>query len=168
MAFDLIDYLRNETHTAPITEALFQTDLIFNLLEKLGHMDLASRLVTRMYKLLQNQIQQQTWTDEGMPSARELRSALLEFACAHSLENCTTEATMLFDNWMSSNGTQGLPTDVMLTVFKVGARTKKGWSFLLNMYSSMGSEAEKNKILEALASSEDVQKLYWYGTIQRT
>ncbi|MEJ1275494.1 leucyl/cystinyl aminopeptidase [Cricetulus griseus] len=161
MAFDLIDYLRNETHTAPITEALFQTDLIYNLLEKLGHMDLASRLVNRVYKLLQNQIQQQTWTDEGMPSARELRSALLEFACTHSLENCTTEATMLFDNWMSSNGTQSLPTDVMLTVFKVGARTERGWSFLLNMYSSMGSEAEKNKILEALASSEHVQKLYW-------
>lgn len=61
-----------------------------------------------------------------------------------------------------------LPTDVMITVFKVGARTEKGWSFLLSMYSSMDCEAEKNKILEALASSEDVQKLYWYGTIQRT
>ncbi|XP_057611735.1 leucyl-cystinyl aminopeptidase [Chionomys nivalis] len=161
MAFDLIDYLRNETHTAPITEALFQTGLIYNLLEKLGHMDLASRLVTRIYKLLQNQIQQQTWTDEGTPSARELRSALLEFACAHNLDNCTTEATKLFDIWMASNGTQSLPTDVMTTVFKVGARTETGWSFLLSMYFSMGSEAEKNKILEALASSEDVQKLYW-------
>lgn len=106
MAFDLIDYLRNETHTAPITEALFQTDLIYNLLEKLGHMDLSSRLVTRVHKLLQNQIQQQTWTDEGTPSMRELRSALLEFACAHSLENCTTMATKLFDGWMASNGTQ--------------------------------------------------------------
>lgn len=48
MAFDLIDYLRNETHTAPITEALFQTGLIYNLLEKLGHMDLASRLVVSL------------------------------------------------------------------------------------------------------------------------
>jgi cystinyl aminopeptidase len=61
-----------------------------------------------------------------------------------------------------------LPTDVMVTVFKVGARTEKGWLFLFSMYSSMGSEAEKNKILEALASSEDVHKLYWYGTTQRT
>ncbi|XP_021076862.1 leucyl-cystinyl aminopeptidase isoform X2 [Mus pahari] len=161
MAFDLIDYLKNETHTAPITEALLQTNLIYNLLEKLGHMDLSSRLVARVHKLLQNQIQQQTWTDEGTPSMRELRSALLEFACAHSLENCTTMATNLFDNWMASNGTQSLPTDIMITVFKVGARTEKGWLFLFSMYSSMGSEAEKNKILEALASSEDVHKLYW-------
>ncbi|XP_047273133.1 leucyl-cystinyl aminopeptidase isoform X1 [Homo sapiens] len=108
-AFDLINYLGNENHTAPITEALFQTDLIYNLLEKLGYMDLASRLVTRVFKLLQNQIQQQTWTDEGTPSMRELRSALLEFACTHNLGNCSTTAMKLFDDWMASNGTQRFP-----------------------------------------------------------
>uniref|UniRef100_A0A5F9DP19 Aminopeptidase n=1 Tax=Oryctolagus cuniculus TaxID=9986 RepID=A0A5F9DP19_RABIT len=161
-AFDLIDYLGNETHTAPITEALFQTGLIYNLLEKLGHMDLASRLVSRVFKLLQNQIQQQTWTDEGTPSMRELRSVLLEFACAHNLENCSATAMKLFDSWVASNGTESLPADVMTTVFKVGAKTDKGWTFLLNKYVSMGSEAEKNKILEALASSEDVRRLYWF------
>uniref|UniRef100_G1RWG3 Leucyl-cystinyl aminopeptidase n=1 Tax=Nomascus leucogenys TaxID=61853 RepID=G1RWG3_NOMLE len=160
-AFDLINYLGNENHTAPITEALFQTGLIYNLLEKLGYMDLASRLVTRVFKLLQNQIQQQTWTDEGTPSMRELRSALLEFACTHNLGNCSTTAMKLFDDWMASNGTQSLPTDVMTAVFKVGVKTDKGWSFLLSKYISIGSEAEKNKILEALASSEDVRKLYW-------
>ncbi|XP_059274265.1 leucyl-cystinyl aminopeptidase isoform X1 [Mustela nigripes] len=160
-AFDLIDYLGNETYTAPITEALFQTGLIYNLLEKLGYMDLASRVVARVFKLLRSQIEQQTWTDEGPPSARELRSALLEFACAHSLENCSTVAMKLFDDWVASNGTQSLPTDVMSTVFKVGAKTEKGWSFLLSKYVSIDSEAEKNKILEALASSEDVRKLYW-------
>ena len=160
-AFDLIDYLRNETYTAPITEALFQTELIYNLLEKVGYMDVASRLVTKVYKLLQSQIQQQTWTDEGTPSARELRSVLLDFACTHDLENCSTAALKLFNDWMASNGTQSLPTDVMTTVFKVGAKTDKGWSFLLSKYVSGGSEAEKNKILEALASSEDVWKLYW-------
>ncbi|XP_048667820.1 leucyl-cystinyl aminopeptidase [Marmota marmota marmota] len=160
-AFDLIDYLRNESYTAPITEALFQTGLIYNLLEKLGQMDLASRLVTRVFKLLQHQIQQQTWTDEGPPSMRELRSVLLEFACTHSLENCSTEAMKLFNDWMASNGTQSLPTDVMTTVFKAGAKTEEGWLFLLSKYKSVGSEAEKNKILEALASSEDVWKLHW-------
>ncbi|XP_034870826.1 leucyl-cystinyl aminopeptidase [Mirounga leonina] len=160
-AFDLIDYLGNETYTAPITETLFQTGLIYNLLEKLGYMDLASRVVTRVSKLLRSQIRQQTWTDEGSLCARELRSVLLEFACVHGLENCSATAMTLFDDWVASNGTQRLPTDVMSTVFKVGAKTEKGWSFLLSKYVSVDSEAEKNKILEALASSEDVRKLYW-------
>ncbi|XP_048186963.1 leucyl-cystinyl aminopeptidase [Perognathus longimembris pacificus] len=160
-AFDLLDYLKNENYTAPITEALHQTNLIYNLLEKLGHMDLASRLVTRVYNLLQNQTQQQTWTDDGTPSGRELRSVLLDFACTHRLGDCNTAAMKLFDAWMASNGTQSIPTDVMTTVFKVGAKTETGWLFLLRSYSTVGSEAEKNKILEALASSEDVQRLYW-------
>ncbi|KAG8511619.1 Leucyl-cystinyl aminopeptidase [Galemys pyrenaicus] len=160
-AFDLIDYLGKENCTAPITEALFQTGLIYNLLEKLGYTDLTSRLVSRVFKLLQNQIRQQTWTDEGTPSVRELRSALLEFACTHNMENCSTSAMKLFDEWVASNGTQSLPTDVMTTVFKVGAKTEKGWTFLLSKYISIGSEAEKNKILEALASSENVRKLHW-------
>ncbi|XP_030883943.1 leucyl-cystinyl aminopeptidase-like [Leptonychotes weddellii] len=105
-AFDLIDYLGNETYTAPITETLFQTGLIYNLLEKLGYMDLASRVVTRVSKLLRSQIRQQTWTDEGSPCARELRSVLLEFACVHGLENCSATAMTLFDDWVASNGTQ--------------------------------------------------------------
>ncbi|XP_043819667.1 leucyl-cystinyl aminopeptidase [Dromiciops gliroides] len=160
-AFDLIDYLGNETHTAPITEALFQTTIIYDLLEKIGEIELAKRMVTRVAKLLQHQIRQQTWTDEGTPSKRELRSILLDFACAHSLENCSTEALKLFQDWVDSNGTKRLPTDVMHVVFKVGAKTEAGWTFLFEKYGSSESEAERNKILEALASSEDVRKLHW-------
>ena len=63
---------------------------------------------------------------------------------------------------ISDHLSYSLPTDVMATVFKAGAKTEGGWSFLLSKYVSLGSEAEKNKILEALASSEDVRKLYWY------
>ncbi|XP_049625072.1 leucyl-cystinyl aminopeptidase [Suncus etruscus] len=160
-AFDLIGYLGNENCTAPITETLFQTGLIYDLLEKLGHVDLASRLVTRVFKLLQDQIQRQSWTDDGTVSARELRVALLEFACTHNLGSCHTTAMKLFENWMASNGTVSLSADVMATVFKVGAKTEQGWSFLKSKYISMTSETEKNKVLEALASSEDVRKLYW-------
>ncbi|XP_027694270.1 leucyl-cystinyl aminopeptidase [Vombatus ursinus] len=160
-AFDLIDYLGNETHTAPISEALFQTDLIYDLLEKIGEIELARKTVTRVAKLLQPQIQQQTWSDEGTLSKRELRSILLDFACTHQLENCNTKAMKLFQEWVDSNGTKSLPTDVMPVVFKVGAKTEAGWTFLFEKYGSSESEAERNKILEALASSEDVRKLHW-------
>ncbi|KAM9101063.1 leucyl-cystinyl aminopeptidase [Sarcophilus harrisii] len=160
-AFDLIDYLGNETHTAPITEALFQTDLIYDLLEKIGELELAKRTVNRVAKLLQQHIQQQTWTDEGTLSKRELRSILLDFACTHHLENCTTQAMKLFQEWVDSKGTKSLPTDVMPVVFKVGAKTEAGWTFLFERYGSSESESERNKILEALASSEDVRKLHW-------
>uniref|UniRef100_A0A8C8SF67 Leucyl-cystinyl aminopeptidase n=1 Tax=Pelusios castaneus TaxID=367368 RepID=A0A8C8SF67_9SAUR len=160
-AFQLIDYLEKENHPAPITEALFQLNLIYNLVEKRGMHSLTARVVKRIKTLLQSKIDQQTWTDDGTLSERQFQSTLLTFACSHGLGNCTTTATKLFTEWKHSNGTQSLPTAVMKTVFTIGAKTADGWDFLLDMYASSISEAEKRKILEALASTEDVRKLIW-------
>lgn len=55
--------------------------------------------------------------------------------------------------------------DVMVIVFKVGARIEKGWLFFFSMYFFMGFEVEKNKIFEVFVSLEDVYKFYWYGII---
>lgn len=55
-----------------------------------------------------------------------------------------------------------LPSDVMKDIFAVGARSSDGWEFLLKMYFSSVSEAEKSKMIEALASTEDARKLIWY------
>lgn len=55
-----------------------------------------------------------------------------------------------------------LPSDVMKAIFTAGAKSSDGWDFLLKMYSSSVSEAEKSKMIEALASTEDVRKLIWY------
>ncbi|XP_034629203.1 leucyl-cystinyl aminopeptidase [Trachemys scripta elegans] len=160
-AFHLLDYLEKENHTAPISQALFQMSLIYDLVEKRGMQNLAARVVDRVKKLLGSKIDQQTWTDNGTLSEREFRSTVLAFACSHHLGNCGTTATELFKEWKASNGTKSLPTDVMKTVFTAGAKTDDGWEFLLNMYTSSGSEAEKHKMLEALASTEDVRKLIW-------
>ncbi|NWX99865.1 LCAP aminopeptidase, partial [Nothoprocta ornata] len=160
-AFELIDYLEKENCTAPLTQALFQMNLIYNLLDKRGEQQLAARVMHRIESLLGNKIDQQTWTDDGTLSERELRSALLAFACTHHLRNCRATATEMFKEWMSSNGTKSLPSDVMKSIFAVGAKTNEGWDFLLKMYSSSIPEAEKNKMIEALASTDDVRKLMW-------
>lgn len=55
-----------------------------------------------------------------------------------------------------------LPSDVMKAIFTAGAKSSDGWEFLLKMYSSSVSEAEKSKMIEALASTEDVRKMIWY------
>ncbi|RMC22387.1 hypothetical protein DUI87_00701 [Hirundo rustica rustica] len=54
-----------------------------------------------------------------------------------------------------------LPSDVMKAIFAVGAKSNDGWEFLLKMYFSSVSEAEKSKMIEALASTEDARKLIW-------
>lgn len=49
----------------------------------------------------------QTWTEEKdeRVSKQELRSALLETACALNEENCTQQAKALFKQYIKSNGT---------------------------------------------------------------
>ncbi|XP_035165369.1 leucyl-cystinyl aminopeptidase isoform X2 [Oxyura jamaicensis] len=160
-AFELIDYLKEESSTAPLTQALFQLSLIYNLLEKKGEQQLAARVIYRIENLLGNKIDQQHWTDNGTLSERELRSMLLAFACTHDIRQCRAAATDKFEKWMKSNGTMSLPSDLMKVIFITGAKTNEGWEFLLKMYSSSVSEAEKSKMIEALASTEDVRKLIW-------
>ncbi|MEE6458841.1 hypothetical protein FKM82_000445 [Ascaphus truei] len=158
-AFYLIDYLVNETNTAPIKEALHHFNLIHGILDKRGLQLLAGRLKHHALELLRTLINNQNWTDEGILSERELRSTLLNFACSHGFQNCTAKASELFNKWKSDN--ISLPTDVMKIVFKVGAQTAEGWDYLLNLYESSLFEAEKSKILEALASTDDARKLIW-------
>ncbi|XP_009274129.1 PREDICTED: leucyl-cystinyl aminopeptidase isoform X3 [Aptenodytes forsteri] len=160
-AFELIDYLNKENSTAPLTQALFQLSLIYSLLEKKGEQQLAARVMHRIEHLLGDKIDQQSWTDDGTLSERELRSTLLAFACTHGIRNCRATATEMFEKWMKSNGTMSLPSDVMKAIFTAGAKSSDGWEFLLKTYSSSVSEAEKNKMIEALASTEDVRKLIW-------
>ncbi|XP_069082023.1 leucyl-cystinyl aminopeptidase-like isoform X2 [Pleurodeles waltl] len=159
--FNLLTYLGKESYTAPITEALFQLDIIHGLVEKQGLFLLSGRVEQYVLRLLNRTIRNQTWTNEGTLSERELRTKLLSFACSHGCETCQSKALELFNEWKESNGTMSLPTDVMKIVFKAGAKTEEGWTTLLNMYRSSMYEAEKTKLLEALASTDDVRKLIW-------
>ncbi|XP_044301671.1 leucyl-cystinyl aminopeptidase isoform X2 [Varanus komodoensis] len=160
-AFDLMDYLVKEKSSAPITQALYQMNHIFNLVEKRGMQDLSARILNKVEMLFGDKIDQQTWTNNGISSEQELQSSLLTFACSHNLNNCSLTAANLFNRWKNSSGTESLPTDVMKIIFTAGAKTEAGWNFLLSMYSTSVSEPEKLKILEALASTDDVRKLIW-------
>ncbi|TRZ09458.1 hypothetical protein HGM15179_017650 [Zosterops borbonicus] len=160
-AFQLIDYLNKENSTAPLTEALFQLSFIYSLLDKKSEQQLAARVMHRVEQLFGDKIDQQHWTDDGTLSERELRSTLLTFACTHDIRNCRTTAAQMFETWMKSNGTIRLPTDVMKAIYAVGAKSSDGWEFLLKMYFSSVSEAEKSKMIEALASTEDARRLIW-------
>uniref|UniRef100_A0A8C9NF58 Leucyl-cystinyl aminopeptidase n=1 Tax=Serinus canaria TaxID=9135 RepID=A0A8C9NF58_SERCA len=160
-AFELIDYLNKENSTAPLTQALFQLSLIYSLLDKKGEQQLAARVMHRIEHLLGDKMDQQQWTDDGTLSERDLRSTLLAFACTHDIRNCRTTAAKMFETWMKSNGSISLPSDVMKAIFAVGAKSDDGWEFLLKMYFSSVSEAEKGKMIEALASTEDARKLIW-------
>uniref|UniRef100_A0A8C1VQL2 Leucyl-cystinyl aminopeptidase n=1 Tax=Cyprinus carpio TaxID=7962 RepID=A0A8C1VQL2_CYPCA len=156
---NLMEYIRNETQTAPLTEALFQLGQIFRLLDKRSEFNLASRMTgfCRIFNLIESQ----SWDLESSVSEMTLRSALLEMACSLNIRNCSTQAKHLFDQWFISNKTFQIPSDLMRTVFKVAAQTDEGWGKLLDIYKHSINDQEKRKTLEALASTQDIRKIIW-------
>uniref|UniRef100_A0A673M4G9 Aminopeptidase n=1 Tax=Sinocyclocheilus rhinocerous TaxID=307959 RepID=A0A673M4G9_9TELE len=145
LVLNLMDYMRNETETAPLTEALFQLGQIYRLLDKRSELNLASRMTVSDHfgSLMENQ----SWNLETSVSKMTLRSALLEMACSLNI------LCVVIDSW--------IPSDLMRTVFKVAAQTDEGWGKLLDVYKHSINDPEKRKTLEALASTQDVRKIIW-------
>uniref|UniRef100_A0A671RK21 Leucyl-cystinyl aminopeptidase n=1 Tax=Sinocyclocheilus anshuiensis TaxID=1608454 RepID=A0A671RK21_9TELE len=158
---NLMDYIRNETETAPLTEALFQLGQIYMLLDKRSELNLASRMTSYIDDHFGSLMAGQSWDLESSVSKMTLRSALLEMACSLNIRNCSTQAKHLFDQWFTSNKTSLIPSDLMRTVFKVAAQTDEGWGKLLDTYKHSINDQEKRKTLEALASTQDIRKIIW-------
>lgn len=56
-----------------------------------------------------------------------------------------------------------IPGDLQQVVFNVAAQSSEHWTSLLEMYTQVTYDAEKRKMLLALASTPDVKHISWYG-----
>ncbi|KAM9858308.1 leucyl-cystinyl aminopeptidase [Aulostomus maculatus] len=158
---NLLKYMSNETETAPVTEALLQLNSIYQLLSKRQEQGLVTRM--RNYILLHfgPLMDKQTWGEEESVSKQELRSALLETACGLEGEKCVQQAKALFKQYVESNGTYRIPGDLQRLVFSVAAQSNEDWESLLTMYVYVTYDAEKRKMLQGLASTQDTRRIVW-------
>ncbi|XP_019956414.2 endoplasmic reticulum aminopeptidase 2 [Paralichthys olivaceus] len=158
-ALDLIGYLRQETHIVPLLEGLGYLETYYHVIEKRNESELTHDLGMYILRFFRAIIDQQTWSDSGSMSERRLRSEVLSLACHLEDPRCLQRARQSFTDWLKSNGTLNLPTDVAETVYSVGAQDDHGWASLLHTYNISLSEALKSKILFALTCSKDTSKL---------
>ncbi|NXA49531.1 ERAP2 aminopeptidase, partial [Nothocercus julius] len=159
-ALDLTRYLQHETSSVALLKGLGYLEVIYRMMERRNVSDLAESLKRYILQYFKPVIDKQTWSDEGSVSERILRSDLLGLACDLQYVPCVQKATELFNKWMESGANMSdIPSDVLGTVYSVGAKTAAGWNFLLDRYKVSISGAEQRKIYSALASSKDVSKL---------
>ncbi|XP_036454683.1 endoplasmic reticulum aminopeptidase 2 isoform X2 [Colossoma macropomum] len=158
-ALDLITYLKSETHNVPLLQGLGYLESFYKMIEKRNIADIKQNLKTYILQYFRDVIDKQTWSNEGTDSDRRLRSELLSLACDLGYAPCLEKAKHFYQTWVTSNGTISLPSDVTETIYMVGAQDESGWQYLLEKYGVSMSEAEKCKILAALASSKDSNKL---------
>ncbi|XP_064412789.1 endoplasmic reticulum aminopeptidase 2 [Latimeria chalumnae] len=157
-ALDLTRYLRLETHNTPLLQGLGYLEVFYRMIQRRNISDVAANLKSYILQYFKAVIDKQSWSDDGSLSDRMLRSSLLELACDLKYPPCVWKASDLFNKMMHSNSTS-IPTDVLETVYSVGAQNSLGWNFLLEKYKQSMSGAEKYKIISALASSKDKEKL---------
>ncbi|XP_060762990.1 leucyl-cystinyl aminopeptidase [Neoarius graeffei] len=156
---NLLGYLKNETETAPLTEALTQLCSIYRLLEKRSDLYLVSKMTTYISNHFGKLMDNQSWEEETSVSKVTLRSVLLETACSLNRQSCIEKAKHLFEQWASFN--KMVPGDLLRAVLSVGAQTEEGWNALYTNYTYSMYDSEKRKALEALASTQDMRKIAW-------
>ncbi|XP_054628263.1 endoplasmic reticulum aminopeptidase 2 [Dunckerocampus dactyliophorus] len=159
-ALDLIGYLQMETHTVPLLEGLGYLEVYYRMSEKRSDAELVRKFKMHILQFFRGVIDQQIWSDEGSMSTRRLRSEVLSLACHLDDPPCVEGARRRFKDWLQSNGSLKLPTDVADTVYVIGAQDDYGWASLLHLYNTSFSAAQKNTIMFALTSSRDTNKLH--------
>ncbi|XP_051978838.1 endoplasmic reticulum aminopeptidase 2-like [Xyrauchen texanus] len=158
-ALDLIIYLNSETHNVPLLQGLGYLQSLYKLIEKRNAADVTQNLKIYILQHFRDVIDKQSWSDDGTVSDRRLREAVLSLACDFGYPPCLEKAKQLYDNWVESDGTISLPTDVSETVYMIGAQHDSSWTYLLEKYGISMCETEKSKFLSALANSKDSENL---------
>ncbi|CAL8248281.1 unnamed protein product [Merluccius merluccius] len=150
---NLLKYVVNETETAPVTEVLSQLNTLHQLLEKRNELDQAAHLMSYILERFGPLMKNQSWGEEQSVSRQELRSVLLQTACDLDFPDCLQKASDLYAQY--ANGTTRVPGDLQRVVFSVAARSEEGWAALMRTYAETSNDAQKRKILQALASTRD-------------
>ncbi|KAG7481392.1 hypothetical protein MATL_G00066270 [Megalops atlanticus] len=158
-ALNLTRYLKEETDNIPLLQGISYFNVLYRLMERKNITDTAENLKNYILWYFKDVIDKQTWSDAGSLSERRLRTDLLQLSCDLGYPPCVERASQLFREWVTSNGTKSLPTDVLRPVYLVGAQSTENWNFLLNAYKQSLSSSDKNKILFALTRSKDAEKL---------
>lgn len=158
-ALDLTRYLKRETDNVPLIQGISYLRALYLIMGKQNGSSTAENLKNYILWYFKDVIDKQTWSDEGSGSERKLRAGLLEFSCVLGYPPSVQRASQLFSDWLASNGTRSVPADVLRSVYLVGAQDTTNWNLLLNIYKSSLSSSYKSKILYALTSSKDPDKL---------
>ncbi|XP_054434263.1 endoplasmic reticulum aminopeptidase 2 [Pteronotus mesoamericanus] len=158
-ALDLTRYLQHETNSLALLKGLGYLESFYRMMDRRNISDVTENLKHYLLQYFKPVIDRQSWSDEGSVGDRMLRSDLLRLACDLNHAPCIQKAAELFSQQMESNGKLNIPTDVLKIVYSVGAQTTGGWNHLLKKYELSVSGAERNKILYALTTSKDQEKL---------
>ncbi|RXM99098.1 Glutamyl aminopeptidase [Acipenser ruthenus] len=100
------------------------------------------------------------WQDTGSHLERLLRETVLGIACQMDDQEALNNASALFNEWLK-NG-KSVPVNLRLLVYRYGMKNSgdaESWNAMFEIYTNTALAQEKDKLLNGLASVQDINLL---------
>ncbi|XP_053945175.1 glutamyl aminopeptidase-like [Anastrepha ludens] len=149
-ALNMTEYLSKETEYVPWYVAASKLTSLKRLLMfteiYVNYKKYASELIKPIY-------QNVTWTVGNDHLQNRLRVTVLSAACSLGVEDCLTEATTLFTNWLSAPTERPHP-DIRETVYYYGvfAADEESWQKMWELFVNETDATEKLKLMYGLSA----------------
>lgn len=137
-----------------------------SLLANLGYIE--SRIKTKpiythykkylLKKLMTNQLKATTWEDKGTTLQKYLRSSILQEAVELGDKQSVQKGQQLFQQWKSDPSSESISPNLRSLVYMTGikySRDVEDWEFMWDRYCKETDDSEKEKLLNALAQTQD-------------
>ncbi|KAK5856953.1 hypothetical protein PBY51_010228 [Eleginops maclovinus] len=158
-AFNLTKYLKNETDYIVWERVSSSIAYVRDMLSDKEFYPKFQQLFRDHVKAITTQL---GWEDNGLQTERLLRETVLSISCQMGDEASLTEASRIFDQWISGS-LSSVAVNLRLLVYKYGMKKSADatkWNTMFIKYKSTTLAQEKDKLLYGLASVENVELLY--------
>ncbi|RXM30224.1 Glutamyl aminopeptidase [Acipenser ruthenus] len=157
-ALNLTKYLTNETEylvwqrvsssISYVTDMLMNDDTLYNTF-KTYFRDQVKPIADHL-----------GWEDTGSHLDRLLRETVLGIACQMDDQDALNNASALFNEWLKKN--ISVPVNLRLLVYRYGMKNsgdEESWNAMFEIYTNTSLAQEKDKLLNGLASVQDIKLL---------
>ncbi|KAM8940284.1 glutamyl aminopeptidase isoform 2-T2 [Pelodytes ibericus] len=156
ITLDLTKYLGNESDYLPWQRASSGLAYLNNMLAD------DSAIYPKLKEYLRKQVKPITtklgWNDYGTDIEKLLRASVLALACRVEDPDALKEASQLFQDWLDGK-TKSIPVNLRQLVYNYGMKqsgSEHAWNFMFMAYQNTTLAQEKEKLLQGLASVNDI------------
>ncbi|XP_053317476.1 glutamyl aminopeptidase [Spea bombifrons] len=167
ITLDLTKYLVNESNYLPWQRVSSGLSYLNDMLED------DNAIYPKFQEYLRRQVKPITaklgWNDDGTDIDKLLRASVLALACRMEDPDALSEAAKLFQQWL---GGESIPVNLRQLVYRYGIKhsgNSTSWDYMFQKYQQTSLAQEKEKLLQGLASVDDIVLLdrllgYVYNT----
>ncbi|KAG8454068.1 hypothetical protein GDO86_000635 [Hymenochirus boettgeri] len=160
IALNMTRYLQNEENYLPWNRVISALAYLTDMLEN------DDTVYPKFQEYLRKQVKPITdkleWQDTGNDTDKLLRASVLSLACKMEDPDALSNASSLFKDWL---GGKSIPVNLRQLVYRYGMKysgNESSWDAMFQKYLNTNLAQEKEKLLQGLASVNNIQLLDRY------